>query len=165
MAKSIASSTSWFSFVPTQSKMMLLADLTLWFYTCLTAPPNSVIPAWIVVAIQISVWSPIWSPPVLWLPFLSRSAVETLVVTHFWTPRARDNVYLFRTKCKSVAHICWKIDKKWREKYLFIYFFRNPVWAVFCSLYPSPLLPKSSGFLRLTRGLHNAKFVPLLSCF
>jgi hypothetical protein len=27
------------------------------------------------------------------------------------------------------------------------------------------LLPKSSGFLRLTRGLYNAKFVPLLSCF
>jgi len=87
------------------------------------------------------------------------------VVTHFWTPRARDNVYLFRTKCKSVAHICWKIDKnRERNIYLFIYF-RNPVWAVFCSLYPSPLLPKSSGFLRMTRGLHNAKFVPLLSCF
>jgi hypothetical protein len=91
------------------------------------------------------------------------------VVTHFWTPRARDNVYLFRTKCKSVAHIAGKLTKMEREIfiYLFIYLFfsRNPVWAVFCSLYPSPLLPKSSGFLRLTRGLHNAKFFPLLSCF
>jgi hypothetical protein len=42
-------------------------------------------------------------------------------------------------------------------------FFRNPVWAVFCSLYPSPLLPKSSGFLRLIRSLHNAKFISFLA--
>jgi len=42
-------------------------------------------------------------------------------------------------------------------------FFRNPVLAVFYFLYPSPLLPKSSGFLRLIRSLHNAKFIPSLS--
>jgi hypothetical protein len=91
------------------------------------------------------------------------------VVTHFWTPHARDNVYLFRTKCKSVAHICWKFDKNGeRNIYLFILFFSffETLFELFsASLYPSPLLPKSSGFLRLTRGLHNAKFIPLLSCF
>jgi len=41
------------------------------------------------------------------------------VVTRFWTPRARDNVYLFRTKCKSVAHICWKIDKNGERNIFF----------------------------------------------
>ena len=41
-------------------------------------------------------------------------------------------------------------------------FFRNLVWTVFCSLYPSHLLPKPSGFLRLIRSLHNAKFIPFL---
>jgi len=84
-----------------------------------------------------------------------------IVVTHFLTPCARDGVYLFWTKCRSLAHVCWRIDKS-RERNIF---FRNLVWVVLCSLYPSPLLPKSSGFLRLTRGLHNAKFVPSLSCF
>jgi len=60
------------------------------------------------------------------------------VVTHFWTPCLLEN---------------------WQKQMKKI-FFRNPVWAVFCSLYPSPLLPKSSGFLRLIRSLHNAKFIP-----
>jgi len=33
--------------------------------------------------------------------------------------------------------------QKWRRKKCFL----NPVWAVFCPLYPPPLLPKSLGFL------------------
>ena len=84
---------------------------------------------------------------------------KSSVVTYFWTPRVGDGVYLFWTECRSLTHVCWKIDKN-RERNIF---FRNPVWAVFCSLYPSPLLPKSSGFLRLISSLHNAKFVPSLS--
>jgi len=62
------------------------------------------------------------------------------VVTHFWTPRARDNVYLFLTKCKSVAHICWKIDKKMEREifiYLFIYF--ETLFELFSALFILPL--------------------------
>ena len=57
------------------------------------------------------------------------------VVTHFWTPRARDNVYLFRTKCKSVAHICWKIDKNGERN---IFFFET-LFELFSALFILPL--------------------------
>jgi hypothetical protein len=64
-----------------------------------------------------------------------------IVVTHFWTPRARDNVYLFRTKCKSVAHICWKFDKNGeRNIYLFYFFlFPKPCLSCFLLLFILPL--------------------------
>jgi hypothetical protein len=40
-------------------------------------------------------------------------------------------------------------------------FFRKLCLSCFLLFfYPSPLLPKSSGFLRLIRSLHNAKFIP-----
>ena len=52
-----------------------------------------------------------------------------------------------------------KLTKAQKE----IYFFESLVRAVFYfCFYPSPLLPKSSGFLRLIRSLHNAKFIPFL---
>ena len=56
-----------------------------------------------------------------------------IVVTHFWTPLAEDGVYPFWTKCKSVAHVWWKIDKSGGERNIF----SNPIWAVFYSFYPS----------------------------
>jgi len=96
----------------------------------------------------ISVWNPSKLPhrSSLGDPYLSRFFLPFLcfipnVVTHFWTP-------------------CLLED--WQKQMKEI-FFRNPVWAVFCSLYPSPLLPKSSGFLRLIRSLHNAKFISFLA--
>jgi hypothetical protein len=88
--------------------------------------------------------------------FSKQRVIMGTVVTQFWTPRAGDGVYLFWTKCRSLAHICQKIDKSTERNILF---FLNLVWAVFCSFYPSPLLPKSSGSLRLIRSLHNAKLV------
>jgi hypothetical protein len=44
-----------------------------------------------------------------------------------------------------------------------IFFFRT-LFELFSALFIlSPLLPKLSGFLRLIRSLHNAKFIPSLS--
>jgi hypothetical protein len=44
------------------------------------------------------------------------------------------------------------------------FFFSKPCLSCFMLFFnPSPLLPKSSGFLRSIRSLHNAKFVPSLS--
>ena len=76
------------------------------------------------------------------LDWLAKKEVSG-VVTHFWTLRAGDGVYLFWTKCRSVAHVFRKIDKSGGERNIF----SNPVWGVFYSFYPPPLLPKSSGFL------------------
>jgi len=56
---------------------------------------------------------------------LSSNSQITGVVTHFWTP-------------------CLLED--WQKQMKEI-FFGNPVWPVFCSLYPFPLLSKLSGFL------------------
>ena len=74
-------------------------------------------------------------------------------------PHVLEMVYTrFEQECRSLAHVRQKIDKSGGKRNIYIFF--NPVWAVFCSLYPSPLLPKLSGFLRLIRSLHNAKFIP-----
>jgi len=44
--------------------------------------------------------------------------------------------------------------------------FLKTLFEMFSALfYPSPLLPKSSGFLRLIRSLHNAKFIPFYRVF
>jgi hypothetical protein len=78
--------------------------------------------------------------------------VLTYVVTHFWAPRAGDGVYLFWTKCRSLVHDCWGIDKSREKKKCF----PNPVSAVFYSLYSPPFATKIIRFLRLIRCLYNA---------
>jgi hypothetical protein len=44
-------------------------------------------------------------------------------------------------------------------------FFFEPCLSCFLLFLSSPFAAKIVRFLRLTRGLHNAKFVPSLSCF
>jgi hypothetical protein len=44
--------------------------------------------------------------------------------------------------------------------------FSKTLFELFSALfYPSPLLPKSPGFLRLIRSLYNAKFIPFYLVF
>jgi hypothetical protein len=62
----------------------------------------------------------------LWLPerlfvCLKQKVVLAYVVTQFWTPHAGDGVYLFRTECRSLAHIRQKIDKSTERNILFFY--------------------------------------------
>jgi len=53
---------------------------------------------------------------------------------------------------------------KAEEKEIYIYFLT--LFELFSALfYPSPLLPKSLGFLRLIRSLYNAKFIPFYLVF
>jgi hypothetical protein len=54
-------------------------------------------------------------PKVNW--FCVWSAQE--VVTHFLTLHAGDSVYLFWIECRSLTHVCWKIDKN-RERNIFL---------------------------------------------
>ena len=56
------------------------------------------------------------------------------VVTYFLAPHARDGVYLFWTEYKSLAHICWKIDKSKEEKSVF-----RTLFQLFSALFILPL--------------------------
>jgi len=60
------------------------------------------------------------------------------VVTHFWTPCDGDVVYLFWTECRSLTHVCWKIDKS-RERNIF---FSKPGLSCFLLSLPFPFAAK-----------------------
>jgi len=73
--------------------------------------------------------------PEFWVDQPGRSGLIIIVVTHFWTPRAEDGVYPFWTKCRSVAHIWWKIDKSGGERNIF---FRT-LFELFSTFFYAPL--------------------------
>ena len=63
----------------------------------------------------------------------------------------------FEQECRSLAHVRQKIDKSGGKRNIYIFL---TLFELFSALfYPSPLLPKSLGFLRLIRSLYNAKFI------
>jgi len=69
------------------------------------------------------------------LHFILGSHLILYVVTQFWTPRAGDGVYLFWTECRSLAHICQKIDKSTERNILFF----ETLFELFSALFILPL--------------------------
>jgi hypothetical protein len=61
--------------------------------------------------------------------------IITTIVTQFWTPHAGDGVYPFLTECRSVAHVCWKIDKSGGERNIFF----QTLFELFSTLFILPL--------------------------
>ena len=71
-----------------------------------------------------------------WQVLLRKHCKEgAAVVTHFWTSRDGEVVYLFWTECRSLTHVCLKIDKS-RKRNIF---FPKPCLSCFFALFILPL--------------------------